>query len=160
MPISNSYSLQRKMEKKKGLFERTHTIGLLLKIAFLLSLFGIVWNLWMTFLTAAILISDIFLTVYRGKILYTYRYEYSDGTFRIVKIDLDGEERVIENLCVKNLSEVEFITPERADKRYYADHDDFGDDRPLKICGEGREFFILSDDYMFSILRFIMQEKI
>ena len=160
MHISNSYSLQRKMEKKKGLYEKTHNVSLILKIVFLLSISGVVWNLWMLFLTGSILIADVLLNIYRSKILYTYRYSFINGFFYVIKIDLDGREETVRKRYVKDISSVAFEEPIDSDQKYYSDQDDRGDDKPMKIDFGNESFFILSDEYLYSILQYAMRENI
>lgn len=148
------------MEKKKGLYEKTSYIGVGLKITFLFSLIGVVWSFWTLVLSGLILVADLLLTAYRGKLIYTFRYTFSLGEFTVTKIGLDGEEKTIKKLSAADITELSFDRPTGSDVKYYSESDDFGDDKPMKVvCGKDK-FFILSDDYLYSIMRYAMRENI
>ncbi|MBO4539881.1 MAG: hypothetical protein J5781_06350 [Clostridia bacterium] len=158
MHISNSYSLQRKIELKKGLFDKLHYVNLLLKIAALLSLLGIIYSLWMLFLPAALVAADIALGIYRSKLLFTYKYRYHNGVFYVVKEDLDGKETVLEKVPVRDVKSCLFVENGGDSKKYYSDDDDFGDDRPMEIEYNDKKFTVLADDYLYSIVCYGMKE--
>ena len=157
MRISNSYSLQRKTELKKGLFDKLHNVNLLLKIFALLSLVALIWSLWLLFLTAALIAADIIVGIYRSKLLFTYKYRYHNGVFYVVKEDLDGKETVLEKVPVEEIKSCLFVE-NGSGTHYYSEEDDFGDDRPMEIECSDKKFTVLADDYMYSIVRYGMKE--
>ena len=158
MHISNSYSLQRKIELKKGLFDKLTNVNLMLKIFALLSLIALFWSLWLLFLTAALVIIDVTVGVYRSKLLFTYTYRYKNGRFYVLKEDLDGKETILEEVPVEMIKTCEFVD-NGVGTRYYTEGEDFFGDRPMKLEFDDKTITVLADDYMYSIVRYGMKEK-
>ncbi len=147
------------MEIKKGLFEKLRNVSLIFKIFILLSVLTLIISLWFFFLFFFLIAADIVLSIYRSKVLFTYLYRYADGTFSVIKVDLDGKETKVEHFPVTEIASVSF-TKDADGIKYYSDRDDFGEDRPLEIVTEKSRFYILSDLYLYSILQRLSQEKI
>ena len=158
MHISNSYSLERKIELKKGRFDKLHNVNLVLKILALLSLIGLFYSLWMLFLTAGLIAMDIAVGIYRSKLLFTYKYSYHNSVFYVIKEDLDGKETVLEKVPVRDVKSCLFVENGGEGTKYYSDGDDFGGDRPMEIEYNDKKFTVLADDYLYSIVRFGMKE--
>ena len=158
MHISNSYSLQRKIELKKGLFDKLTNVNLLLKIFALLSLVGLFWSLWLLFLTVALVVVDVAVGVYRSKLLFTYTYRYKNGRFYVLKEDLDGKETILEDVPVEEIKSCLFVDI-GAGTRYYTESEDCFGDRPMKLEFKDKTITVLADDYMYSIVRYGMKEK-
>lgn len=158
MHISNSYSLQKKIELKKGLFDKLTNVNLLLKIFALLSLIGLFLSLWTLVLTAVFVIADVAVGVYRSKLLFTYTYRYKNGRFYVLKEDLDGKESILEDVSVEEIKNCLF-DENGAGTRYYSDDEDFGDDKPMILEFHDKTITVLADEYMYAIVRYGMKEK-
>ena len=158
MHISNSYSLQQKVELKKGLFDKLNYVNLFLKIFALLSLVALFWSLWMLILTAVLIAVDVTVGVYRSKLLFTYTYRYKNGRFYVIKEDLDGKESVLEDVAV-NVIKSCYFADKGVGTLYYSEKEDFRGDKPLVLEFNDKLISVLSDDYLYSIVCYGMKEK-
>lgn len=158
MHISNSYSLQRRVEIKKGLFDKLNYVNLFLKIFALLSLVGLFWSLWLLFLTAVLIAADVIVGVYRSKLLFTYTYRYKNGFFYVIKEGLDGKESVLEKIAVNEIKDCYFVD-KGVGKLYFSEEEDFLGDRPMALEFNDKKISVLSDDYLYSVVRYGMKEK-
>ncbi len=146
------------MEVKKGIYERMYNISLLLKITVLLSLLALFVSLWFLFLTAALIICDIFLSYYRSGLLFTYIYSFSDDVFYVKKRGLDGKESVLEEIPVTSIVQLLYGQCDDCGKRYFSSDDDRKEDQPLTIQTANSSVIVLSDLYLYSIMEARRQE--
>ena len=158
MLISNSYSLEYKYEEKKGLFQKLHYTANVFKIICICLIAVSFWQIWALIGVGVSLATVVVLSLYKQRILFTYRYTVSDGTLIVKKIDINGNETVKEELDVNNIDNIS-IVEQISDGDVYFNEKMEDTDLIVKIEIEKRRFFILSDKYMYSILKYTKEKN-
>ncbi len=159
MLISNSYSLEYKYEKTKGLFQKLHIAANVFKIVTLCLAVISFWQVW-TLIGVVISFGFVIaLTMYKQRIFFTYRYTVSNGILTIKKIDINGKETVKEEFNVINASNVSIVDKiDDSGEVYFSEKSD-DTDLIIKVDISKRYFFMLSDKYMYSLLTYTKEKN-
>jgi len=145
------YALERKIEEKKGKFERLQIIGLILKITAILSFLLLFVSKWYAFVPAGILLADIPVEILKSKSLYTVTYRWENHVFTVKKTALSGKQTVLERLTAEEIEKTEYDVISPSGVKYYSE-DEKTEDKPIRIVGKGRDFTVLGDLYLYAIL--------
>lgn len=100
----------------------------------------------------------VILTICKQKVIFTFRYTVSDGTFLVKMIDINGNEKIKEKIVINTISNLSIVDKSNAEESYFNKKND-ENDMIVKIETNEKRFFILCDKYMYSLLTCIKEKN-
>lgn len=123
------------------------------KLFALISAVAAIWEIWTLAATAIFIAFAVTVDVLKTKKAYTVRCEFSEGRLIVTKIKLSGKTEILESAEAKDMEEIDFSeAAPSGDNVYIGFYDDKTDDKILHINCGGKDFYILSDIYMYSLI--------
>ena len=156
--ILSNYKLDFRIEKKERMYKFCIYFSAILRILAVFLIFPSVFLSYYIFIAVGIsVVSSLIMDNSAKKWVYTIRYEWHDGIFSIIKIDIDGKEKTVEEVKCNRIKKLEKVNPNEipptANRYYYSKHlTDISEVYEVKYRDCDTGFYITPDKYMFALM--------
>lgn len=128
------------------------------KVFAIISLLGLFWSLYFFIAFGTLWLTSMALNYYKNKLLFIYKYSINDNKLVVYKEDLLFKKQILASIELSEITKCS-INENLTDNipKYYDKNFDNG--FVVKIATNNKNFAIISDEYMYSVLNLYLKEK-
>lgn len=154
MYCSNNYKLECESISNTKKFNILHNISQILKIFALLSFLVMIWRLWFVAISISLFVISMLLASYAFSLVFTYEYWLDNGVLKVTKYYKNNTSLILVSMPVDSEFDCDIIPYGEIDFNSAGCYIDkaFNSGLYLKIKTAEREFYIISDQYFYSLL--------